>query len=98
VGDVALNISTGCSSPLEHICSACEKRSGKGMNLGKDRLSELLERAEAKSETINAPSYLGADTEDDGAYAELIRECADEIKGLSTTFTELCSGFCCKFG
>lgn len=68
------------------------------MNLGKDRLSELLERAEAKSETINAPSYLGADTEDDGAYAELIRECADEIKGLSTTFTELCSGFCCKFG
>jgi hypothetical protein len=93
VSDIALNRCTGCLRPLEHMCSAYEKRSAKGMDLGTYRLSELLERAEVKSETMDAPSYLGADTEDDGAYAELIRECADEIKGLSTTFTELRSGF-----
>jgi hypothetical protein len=63
------------------------------MDLGRNRLSELLERAEVKSETLDAPSYLEADTEDDEAYGELIREWVNEIMGLSTTFTELCSGF-----
>ncbi|KAF7681104.1 hypothetical protein GT037_000080 [Alternaria burnsii] len=93
VTKVSVGILADIGVTLKSICSACEKRNYKGLNLGRNRLSELLELAEVKSETLDAPSYLEADTEDDEAYNELIREWVHEIMGLSTTFTALCSGF-----